>query len=97
MISTPCIKICVMENDLCVGCGRTLGEIASWGSMREVERRAIMDILPARLAKLDANNLTVAKEQADQNEKYPEGEYKLTPRPCMGVPGAVGREGDGQR
>lgn len=81
MISTPCIKICVMENDLCVGCGRTLGEIASWGSMREVERRAIMDMLPARLAKLDAKHQTDAKAQADQNEKYPEGDFKLTPRP----------------
>ena len=81
MISTPCIKICVMENDLCVGCGRTLGEIASWGSMREVERRAIMDMLPARLAKLDAKHQADAKAQADQNEKYPEGDFKLTPRP----------------
>lgn len=81
MISTPCIKVCVMENDLCLGCGRTLGEIASWGSMREAERRAIMDMLPARLAKLDAKNQADTEAQADQNEKDAEGDLKLAPRP----------------
>lgn len=81
MISTPCIKICVMENDLCVGCGRTLGEIASWGSMRETQRRAIMDSLPARLAKLDAKHQADAEAQTDQYEKDAERDLKLTPRP----------------
>ena len=81
MISTPCIKICVMENDLCVGCGRTLGEIATWGGMPEAQRRTIMHTLPARLAKLDAKHQTDAEAQADQNEKHAEGDLKLPPRP----------------
>ena len=54
MISSPCIDICVMEAGLCVGCGRTLDEIASWGSLPEPQRRAIMATLPARLGTSDA-------------------------------------------
>jgi uncharacterized protein len=33
---------------LCIGCGRTLDEIAQWAAMSNEERRAIMAILPAR-------------------------------------------------
>ena len=51
-VSTPCIKICIVrgESGLCVGCGRTLAEIAGWGGMDEDRRREIMAELPARLA-----------------------------------------------
>jgi predicted Fe-S protein YdhL (DUF1289 family) len=35
---------------LCTGCGRALHEIASWGSMSDAERSAIMRTLPKRLA-----------------------------------------------
>lgn len=51
-ISTPCIKVCAVsgQTGLCIGCGRTLGEIASWGGMSEEERQRIMAQLPARMA-----------------------------------------------
>ena len=51
-ISTPCIKVCAVsgQTGLCIGCGRTLAEIASWGGMSEPERKAIMTELPARIA-----------------------------------------------
>lgn len=51
-ISTPCIKVCAVEGQsgLCIGCGRTLREIAAWSSYDELQRRAIMAELPARLA-----------------------------------------------
>lgn len=81
MISSPCIRICVLENDLCVGCGRTLREIAAWGTMREAERLAIMTILPARLAKLDAEHQTDQKTQTDHHKKNAERDFKLPPRP----------------
>jgi len=35
---------------LCIGCGRTLDEIAAWAEMTPKERRAIMALLPARKA-----------------------------------------------
>jgi predicted Fe-S protein YdhL (DUF1289 family) len=51
-ISTPCIKVCAVSGltGQCIGCGRTLQEIARWGAMDETERKAIMARLPERLA-----------------------------------------------
>lgn len=50
--STPCVGVCAVDgrSGLCVGCGRTLREIAAWSGLSEPERRAIMAELPARLA-----------------------------------------------
>lgn len=52
--SSPCIKVCIVDGGagLCIGCGRTLQEIAAWGRLDETERKAIMAGLPARLEKL---------------------------------------------
>ena len=51
MISTPCKKICEMDPRVaqCAGCGRTLAEIAAWGSMSEAARLAVMAELASRL------------------------------------------------
>ncbi|WP_375465688.1 DUF1289 domain-containing protein [uncultured Methylobacterium sp.] len=61
--SSPCTKVCVLDepSGLCVGCGRTGDEIALWGSMSDVERRAVMAELEARLR---ANALWPAKAPA---------------------------------
>ena len=50
MIESPCTKVCVMdaENRYCLGCKRTLGEVARWSEMADAERGAIMAQLPAR-------------------------------------------------
>ncbi len=49
--SSPCVQICVVDrgSGLCVGCGRTLDEIASWSCLDEASRLAIMERLEARL------------------------------------------------
>ncbi|MGN6514701.1 MAG: DUF1289 domain-containing protein [Rhizomicrobium sp.] len=51
MISSPCIKTCTMDaaSRLCLGCGRSLEEIARWGSLSEAERLEIMRALPERM------------------------------------------------
>jgi predicted Fe-S protein YdhL (DUF1289 family) len=51
VILSPCVKVCVMDSarGICAGCGRTLNEIARWGSMTDRERDAIMRELGARL------------------------------------------------
>ncbi|WP_420100824.1 DUF1289 domain-containing protein [Bosea sp. (in: a-proteobacteria)] len=56
-ISTPCVKICVIDSasGLCEGCGRTLEEIARWASLSELERRAIMAELAERLGSATSN------------------------------------------
>lgn len=54
MTDSPCVSLCVVdpESGLCLGCLRTLDEIACWGSLRPVERRAAMAMLPEREARL---------------------------------------------
>ena len=53
-VSTPCIKVCVVdgESGLCLGCLRTLPEIAGWGRLSEEERREVMAELPGRREQL---------------------------------------------
>ncbi len=48
---TPCIAVCIIDpkTSLCLGCGRTLPEIASWHRMLSAERLAVMALLPARM------------------------------------------------
>lgn len=52
MIETPCVKICTLDagRNLCLGCGRTVAEIAAWGGMSAAERARLMSELPARMA-----------------------------------------------
>ena len=51
-IETPCTKVCTIDprTGLCLGCRRTLDEIARWGTMHPAERAAIMATLPRRAA-----------------------------------------------
>jgi len=53
-IKTPCVKVCVVDGQTgnCLGCGRTLGEIARWARFSEAERDAVMAMLPDRIAVL---------------------------------------------
>lgn len=48
---TPCVAVCLMDSktSLCLGCGRTLPEIARWGRMESAERLSIMSSLPQRM------------------------------------------------
>lgn len=53
-IETPCNKVCVLDpvSALCIGCGRSLAEIAGWIGFGAGERARIMAELPGRLATL---------------------------------------------
>ncbi len=44
---SPCVQICHIEPamSLCEGCGRTLDEIACWGSMTEAEKAPVWERL----------------------------------------------------
>ena len=52
MIESPCVKICTLDarSGLCLGCGRTIDEIARWTAMRASERIRVIRELPGRLA-----------------------------------------------
>jgi uncharacterized protein len=55
-IVSPCVRVCAVDGmrGQCVGCGRTLREIAGWSGYSPAERAAIMAALPARMAALPA-------------------------------------------
>ena len=58
-ISTPCVKVCVVdgESGLCLGCYRTLNEIAKWARLEEAERLEITAALPARRGRIRPEKL----------------------------------------
>ena len=53
MIASPCIDVCVLnaEGRQCLGCGRTIEEIAGWGAMDDAEKARVVAQLPDRKAR----------------------------------------------
>jgi uncharacterized protein len=51
-VKTPCNSVCALHPvaGLCMGCGRSVDEIAGWIAFDDKERAAIMARLPLRLA-----------------------------------------------
>ena len=49
-MKSPCIKVCQMDpqRGLCLGCARTLDEIARWASMTDEERERVLRELQQR-------------------------------------------------
>lgn len=54
-IASPCVKVCVVDgaSNLCLGCYRTLPEIALWSRMTDAEREVVMSELPNRADQID--------------------------------------------
>jgi hypothetical protein len=48
-VPSPCINICRLDaHGVCIGCRRTLGEIAEWSSASEARRLEILNTLKTR-------------------------------------------------
>jgi len=58
-IETPCNRVCALHpvSGLCMGCGRSVEEIAGWIGFDDKERSAIMMRLPMRLAAMTGANI----------------------------------------
>lgn len=58
-IASPCIQVCMVdgESGLCLGCFRTLGEIAGWARLNDAERGALMAAPPDRRARIRPEKL----------------------------------------
>jgi predicted Fe-S protein YdhL (DUF1289 family) len=52
-VASPCIKVCVMDaaSGLCLGCWRTLDEIAAWGALDAEGKRAVLAAIGERRAR----------------------------------------------
>mgnify|MGYP001323606374 CR=1 FL=1 len=51
-IESPCVSICKLKDDLCIGCGRSLDEIRKWKSMKRPERMTTLKRADERLKAL---------------------------------------------
>ncbi len=53
-VQSPCVKICVVhpEARICLGCYRSIDEIAAWSRMTPEARAAVMAELPSRKGQL---------------------------------------------
>ena len=60
-IATPCIQVCIIdgESGLCLGCHRTLPEVAEWRKLTDERRQAIMVELPARRERIRPEKLAL--------------------------------------
>ena len=64
-LASPCIGICRIDDDrgVCLGCARTLEEIAAWGQASATRRLEILSKASGR--RLDAIGATIARNLAD--------------------------------
>jgi len=55
-VASPCISVCRMDDatGLCVGCLRTIDEIAAWSVLDDAGRRSVLAAIDARRARLAA-------------------------------------------
>lgn len=50
-VESPCVRSCCLDdNDVCLGCGRTLDEIRSWSEMSAAQKRATVEQAAERRA-----------------------------------------------
>lgn len=54
MVASPCNGVCRLDaaTGWCLGCGRTIDEIAAWSTLDDDGRRRVWAALPARRARL---------------------------------------------
>lgn len=55
-VPSPCIDVCRMDETTgwCIGCARTLDEIAAWSTLDDMAKHKVWKLLPARRDELRA-------------------------------------------
>ena len=49
-LASPCVRNCCLDDDnVCMGCGRSLDEIVRWGTATDADKAAILARSRARL------------------------------------------------
>ena len=51
-VPSPCVSVCRMDvrREFCVGCLRTLEELRQWGTLGNVEKKAVWALIAQRIA-----------------------------------------------
>jgi len=54
MIKSPCIEVCKMdiENNYCLGCGRSINQLTNWTNYTEKEKNEIINNLKKMSTKI---------------------------------------------
>ena len=47
-IKSPCVDVCKLKNDVCIGCGRTSYQIRNWSKFRSNKRDQIIQQLKSK-------------------------------------------------
>ncbi|MFP6848103.1 MAG: DUF1289 domain-containing protein [Pseudomonas sp.] len=48
-VASPCVHVCALdEDDICIGCQRTVAEITRWSLMDNTERRDVLVLCHSR-------------------------------------------------
>lgn len=56
-IPSPCRQVCVRdENDICIGCFRSVDEIRGWWKFPDDEKQRVLDRAAQRRAQKDKDN-----------------------------------------
>lgn len=54
-VKSPCVRTCCLDDqDICLGCGRTLDEIRRWSEMTETEKQDTLRLSEQRRAQRQA-------------------------------------------
>ncbi|GGL99440.1 DUF1289 domain-containing protein [Pseudomonas asuensis] len=51
-VESPCVSQCKLKDEICQGCGRSRDEIKGWKSMKDKERKDVVEKASKRLKKL---------------------------------------------
>lgn len=49
-VPSPCVRECVVEDNICQGCGRSLEEISQWRLMSDDHKKAVWQRLSQKLS-----------------------------------------------
>ena len=53
-LASPCVRNCCLDDDnVCMGCGRTLQEIVAWGTATDADKAAVLTRSRERLLARD--------------------------------------------
>jgi hypothetical protein len=65
-VPSPCINLCRMDaaTGWCLGCARTIDEIAAWGRLDSAAKRQVWALLPPRRERLGLPHLEVPRQPA---------------------------------
>lgn len=48
----PCVSLCKLKDDICIGCGRSREEMKAWKGLKNKERKAVNERAAERLKEL---------------------------------------------